>query len=265
MALPPRERDARQSELDPDLSARHSDLWCAFMTVSQLQHRSIELKRSNVTPEGTLSGYGAVFGNLDSYGDTIAKGAFTKSLKDWGARKKLPLMLLQHGGGWSGTAEDGIPIGQWTSMKQDDNGLQVEGRLFALDTDKGRYIHEGLKAGVLDGLSIGYVAVSATNGSGKKGEPYRTLTEVKLYEVSVVSFPANDLARVEEAKAAATFETVRDLEQALRSGVRFSRSQAARIASVAHKALSVNSTSDAGQRAIELLRQSTAALNKPLR
>jgi HK97 family phage prohead protease len=228
------------------------------MTATPLLHRSIQFKRASVTDTGTFSGYGAVFGNVDAYGDVIAAGAFTKSLATWGQRGKLPLMLLQHGGGFLGGAEDGIPIGQWTSMQQDGNGLKVEGQLFALDTQKGQYIYAGLKSGVLDGLSIGYQAVAYKIGT-QAGEPERTLTEVDLFECSVVSFPANDLARVGSVKAAA--ETPRDLENLLRR-IGFSAREAKRITAGGWSAYSKQPDRDDTARAVELLKQRTRALKR---
>jgi HK97 family phage prohead protease len=170
---------------------------------------------------GTLEGYGSVFNNVDQGWDVVQKGAFKKSLSDWGTRGKLPKMLLQHGGGWSGTAEDGIPIGKWTQMKEDDHGLYVKGELFALNTQKGQYIYEGLKSGELDGLSIGYIPIGMKYGDGKK-EPERTLTEVKLLEVSVVTFPMNEQATVDSVKSAifgklAQLSSFQDMEGFLRA------------------------------------------------
>jgi uncharacterized protein len=173
---------------------------------------------------GSFSGYGAVFGNVDSYGDVIAKGAFKESLKDWKKRKRLPAMLLQHGG-FFGPAEDGIPVGLWTEMSEDDTGLFVKGELFALDTDKGRYIHEGLKSGALDGLSIGYIAREVAYGK-KPEDPPRTLKKIDLREVSIVTFPANDAARVDSAKSIEAISTLSEAEDYLRDACGFSRAQA---------------------------------------
>mgnify|MGYP001172534430 FL=1 len=163
---------------------------------------------------GTLQGYGAVFGNVDSYGDVIERGAFAETLKEWEERGKLPPMLLQHGGGFLGSADDMLPIGKWTKMREDRKGLWVEGELFALDTERGRYIYEGLKAGVLDGLSIGFMVRESKLGT-KPSEPARTLTNIDLWEVSIVTFPANPKARVTGVKAF-TQEDVRLLQAILR-------------------------------------------------
>lgn len=172
---------------------------------------------------GTFEGYGAVFGNVDSYGDVIAKGAFKESLKEWKKKGRLPPMLLQHGG-WGSSVEDGIPVGVYSEMSEDDTGLLVKGELFALDTDKGRYIHEGLKAGALDGLSIGYIPRDVAYGK-KPEDPPRTLKRVDLREVSIVTFPANDSARVASAKSIEGLISLSDFEDYLRDAG-FSRSQA---------------------------------------
>lgn len=180
----------------------------------QLEHKFVTLAEVKAVDEtGTFSGYGAMFGNVDSYGDVIQQGAFKNSLKEWGGRGKFPPMLLQHGG-MGVMADDMLPVGEWTEMSENSDGLMVEGRLFAMNTERGQYIYEGLKAGVLDGLSIGYQTVGVEYGDGKKS-PERTLTEIKLWEVSIVTFPANPKARVTGVKNW-TPEELRDLETALR-------------------------------------------------
>ena len=175
--------------------------------------RLIETKASE-TP-GRFSGYGAVFGNVDGHGDVIQAGAFAESLGEWKGRGKWPPMLLQHGGGFfGGGAEDMLPVGEWLDMEENRRGLKVEGQLFALGTEKGQYLYEGLKAGVLDGLSIGFQTRESVTGT-RPGEPDRTLTNIDLWEVSIVTFPANPKARVTAVKAL-TLDQLRDLEDRLR-------------------------------------------------
>lgn len=150
---------------------------------------------------GEFAGYGAVFGNLDSYGDVIAKGAFKSTLQEWEQRGKLPPMLLQHGGGgFGGSADDMLPVGQWTQMEETGKGLKVAGKLFALGTERGQYLYEGMKSGVLDGLSIGFRTRKFTRGT-KPTEPARILEDIDLVEVSIVTFPANGKARVSNVKS----------------------------------------------------------------
>jgi HK97 family phage prohead protease len=173
---------------------------------------------------GTFAGYGAVFNNLDGGGDVIAPGAFKKTLKAWKSKDKLPKMLLQHGS-FLGPAEDGIPIGKYTTMEEDSKGLYLEGELFALDTQKGKYIYEGMSSGELDGLSIGYEVVDVSYGK-KPDEPRRTLKALNLREVSVVTFPMNDKASVTAVKSIEEMTTLADAESYLRDAGGFSRQQA---------------------------------------
>ena len=163
---------------------------------------------------GEFSGYGAVFGNLDSYGDVIAPGAFKATLKDWRAQKRLPPMLLQHGG-FGMVDTDALPIGKWTRMEEDETGLRVEGRLINLDTDLGRRIYGAMKEGVLEGMSIGYRPKKFTLGT-KPDEPRRRLEAIDLVELSVVTFPANGRALVDGIKAADM--SIREIEEGLVRG-----------------------------------------------
>ena len=177
--------------------------------------RLLEVKASEAP--GAFSGYGAVFNNLDAYGDMIAEGAFGESLKEWEDRGKWPPMLLQHGGGlFGGSAMDMLPIGEWTEMGENRTGLKVSGKLFALSTERGQYTYEGLKSGVLDGLSIGFKTRQFVAGT-KPGEPDRTITDIDLWEVSIVTFPANPKARVTGVKSL-NVEQSRELEGILRDG-----------------------------------------------
>jgi uncharacterized protein len=199
-----------------------------------MQRIEIKLAADDVDAKtGEFGGYGAVFGNVDSYGDVIERGAFKETLREWEALGKLPPMLLQHGGGGmlGGAAEDLLPVGQWVKMEENSKGLKVEGKLFALGTEKGQYIYEGLKTGVLDGLSIGFRTRKFTEGT-KAGEPRRKLQDVELVEVSIVTFPANGKARVHAVKAAESILTITDFETFLREVGGFSRGEAKDIASV---------------------------------
>jgi hypothetical protein len=183
--------------------------------IERLSTRLCEIKLAESDSKtGYFSGYGAYFGNEDAYGDVIERGAFAESLEEWKAAGKLPPMLLQHGGGFLGGADDLVPVGKWDAMREDSKGLRVEGHLFAMGTDRGAYIYEGLKEGALDGLSIGFRTREARLGT-KPGEPERTLTNIDLVEVSLVTFPANPKARVASVKTL-TVDEMRDWTAALR-------------------------------------------------
>ena len=128
--------------------------------------RPFELKFASDTKPGSFSGYGAVFDNIDDGGDIIVKGAFRDTLAEWKARGKMPKMLWHHGLGMS--SEDLLPIGYWTGMEEDDHGLKVEGQLIALDTDRGRTLHEGMMAEAIDAMSISY-SVAGGDSIGSSG------------------------------------------------------------------------------------------------
>lgn len=167
----------------------------------------------------TLSGYGAVFGNIDAYGDVIAPGAFAKSLAAHKTAGTMPQMLLEHG-------SSPLPIGVWKSMAEDGHGLKVEGEF--LTTSLGIDSWKAAKAGAIDGLSIGYRPTEFQMRQ-RPDEPRRLLKSVDLVEVSLVGRPANDKARVSQVKSADII-TIRDLEDALRDAG-YSKSDALAICS----------------------------------
>lgn len=168
--------------------------------------RSYVLQIKAVGDDGTVEGYGSVFGVRDNYDDVIAPGAYLASLAAHKAAGTMPAMLWQH----DATA----PIGIWLEMVEDAKGLRIKGKL-ALDTVKGAEAYALLKMGALNGLSIGFVSKQWTYD---RETDVRTLTEVDLWEVSLVTFPANEKARITGVKAAdvAGIKTIRQAEQALR-------------------------------------------------
>ena len=167
--------------------------------------RSCVLEVRAVGEDGTIEGYGSVFGVRDDYEDVVAAGSFVASLKAHKAAGTMPAMLWQH--------DPEEPIGVWTDMSEDAKGLKVKGQL-ALETVRGKEAHSLLKLGALNGLSIGFVS---KQWAYDKDSEVRTLTEIDLWEVSLVTFPANAKARVTNVKAA-TDEAVtpKDAERILR-------------------------------------------------
>jgi uncharacterized protein len=161
-----------------------------------------ELK--SLSDAGTFSGYGSVFNVKDSYGDIVAPGAFVESLATQKAAGRLPAMLWQH--------RSAEPLGVYTSMEEDSLGLKVEGQL-ALSTVRGAEAHSLMKMGALSGLSIGYVT---RDDSYDKATGINTLKKLDLWEVSLVTFPANDAARVQGVKTIEVIESIRDAEKYLR-------------------------------------------------
>ena len=129
---------------------------------------------------GAFEGHAAVFGNVDSYGDIIEPGAFSKTIRERG--RSVPV-LWQH--------DQRQPIGTG-EVFESSNGLVIKGRILPGLT-RGREALLLLREGIVKGLSIGYSVVKDAYDSDRK---VRRLTELKLYEVSVVTFPANELATV---------------------------------------------------------------------
>lgn len=167
-----------------------------------------EAKAAEVGDDGRISGYGAVFNNVDQGGDIIEPGAFAKSL----ASGKPIKMLWQHSP-WD-------PIGVWDDVTEDDYGLRISGTVLS-EVSTGADALALLKAGAIDGLSIGYRTIAAEAGV-IDGQDVRVLKELELWEVSLVTFPMNTDAVVDAAKAAGM--TIRDFERVLARDAKFSRS-----------------------------------------
>lgn len=172
---------------------------------------------------GVFVGYGAVFGNVDSYGDVIVKGAFKNYLA---VNKPSDVkMLWQH--------KSDMPIGVYDEIVEDGNGLLVKGRLLINDIEKAREAYALLKEGAISGLSIGFSVNKGGSKFAQDGINY--LTDLKLWEISVVTFPANDQATVDTIKS---INTIREYETFLRDVGGFSASQAKRLAAQGFKAIS---------------------------
>jgi uncharacterized protein len=139
---------------------------------------------------GVVRGYASVFGAVDLSGDEVMPGAFAASLRRRGAAGVK--MLWQH--------DPGRPIGVWTRLVEDRAGLWAEGRL-ALSTAGGREAHELIRAGAIDGLSIGFRTQRAERPRGRGNGAKRRLAEIDLWEISIVTFPMQELARLAAKRA----------------------------------------------------------------
>ncbi|MBS8258741.1 HK97 family phage prohead protease [Roseibium polysiphoniae] len=133
-----------------------------------------------------ITGYASLFGQRDGAGDLVRRGAFARSL----ARRRASgvAMLWQH--------DPAKPIGVWTNLAEDARGLRVTGRLLP-DVALSREAAALVAAGALSGLSIGFRALKTAGGVGRRaGQPTRTLVEIDLWEVSLVTFPQVEGARL---------------------------------------------------------------------
>lgn len=190
-----------------------------------------------------FTGYGAAFGNVDSYGDVIEKGAFSAYLDDVKTGKQnWPAMLMQHGG-WGINADDFTPVGVYTDLSEDDFGLKSTGIL--ADTDRGKDAYKLMKMqprAAISGLSIGYYVKESEYGG--KNDPYdRLIKKIDLIEISIVTFPANDKARINGVKSAIDMND-HELERTLRDVLGLSQKEAKTVIARGFRALRADA--DAG-------------------
>lgn len=146
-----------------------------------LQHKSVKFQ-FKATENRTIEGYASVFGNVDSTNDIVMPGAFIDSLQT-----RMPKMLYQH--------DTGELIGVWDEVHEDQTGLFIKGRL--ANTECGNEAYELAKMGALDSMSIGYTPTEFEYD----GKGVRLLKKVELWEVSLVTFPANDKATITGVKS----------------------------------------------------------------
>lgn len=188
----------------------------------KLKHRQFAFDIKKVSDSGKFEGYGSVFGNADHYRDVVMPGAFAKSLAAWAQKERLPPILWQH--------NSAQPIGPFTHMAEDGTGLYCEGQLLVKDVQQAKEAYALMKSGTINGMSIGYNVVGQEY-DGKTN--VNQLTEVDLWECSIVTFPANTEATVTSVKALIAngeLPTLSEFEDFLREAGNFSRSQAKAIA-----------------------------------
>lgn len=182
-----------------------------------------------------FEGYLAYFDNTDSYGDVILQGAFKKSLSDTEKEGKFIPVLEQHGG-WGMVSTDYTPVGHYEQLFEDEKGLYAKGVLY--DTVRGSDLYTLLKQAPKGsmGQSIGFRIIGKkepTEEEYRQTGVKRYLTEIKLMEGSIVTFPANEKARVEDVKMAEAKKR-RDLEDHFKKNG-FSASEAKKAVAVLNK------------------------------
>ncbi len=204
-----------------------------------IETKSITLDASQFKLEGddaTFVGYASTFGNVDSYGDTIVKGAYKDTLKLNG----LPKMFFNHD-------KYAVPIGKWVKAVEDDYGLLLTGE-FTPGNALAQEVKAALKHGTVDAMSIGY---SLKAGDYQETATGRTIKKVaRLPEASIVTFPADTFARVDLssvkgfADEIAQVETIRDFENFLRDAGGFTKGAAQALSA---RAKTLFAARDAGE------------------
>jgi HK97 family phage prohead protease len=170
---------------------------------------------------GTFEGYASVFGGVDSHGDTIHPGAYTKAVGD-GLEVK---MYFNHG--WK---KHELPIGKML-VRQNDRGLRVERGEFTRGLRAAEEVKLAMEHGTVSGLSIAYRVTEA--GVKSKGMGLgRNIYEIDwLKEVSVVDWPSDEAAQIDMKAAVEEAATIREIEVLLRDAAGLSRADACALVS----------------------------------
>lgn len=132
---------------------------------------------------GIVSGYGSIFGNIDSDNDIILAGAYTKTLQENGSRVRY---CNQH--------RIDQPLGKFTELREDGTGLYFVAQV--PKTRMGEDILLLMKNGVITENSVGIMPIIKEN----RADGVRLLKECKLYEISCVTLAANPMALITDAK-----------------------------------------------------------------
>ncbi|MBL0209285.1 MAG: HK97 family phage prohead protease [Propionivibrio sp.] len=189
-----------------------------------LTHQTLSLSECDIkfaASEGTFSGYGSVFGNVDSKNDIVAPGAYAEVLK---SGEKIPV-YVNHG--W---LDGKLPVGSWSGLKEDDRGLFGEAGL-VMQMPSAIDAYWGMKSGLVTGLSVAFLPDGKS--IERRSDGVRVIHKVKmLKEISIVNEPANEEARVFSVKATeeiGRLETVRDFERLLRDVGSFDQATAKQL------------------------------------
>ena len=189
-----------------------------------LTHQTLSLSECDIkfaASEGAFSGYGSVFGNVDSKNDIVAPGAYAEVLK---SGEKVPV-YVNHG--W---LDGKLPVGSWSGLKEDDRGLFGDASL-VMKMPSAIDAYWGIKSGLVSGLSV--AIVPDPEYTEYRADGIRIIHKIKmLKEISIVNEPANAEARVFSVKAAeeiGRIETVRDFERLLRDVGAFNKATAKQL------------------------------------
>ncbi len=155
-----------------------------ILPVPEVKFISLDFKQADA--DGSFEGYASLFGREDLGRDIVLPGAFRESLANRGSRGIK--LLFQH--------DANQPIGVWTVLEEDSRGLYAQGRLMR-EVGRAREVMALMRAGALDGLSIGFKTVKARRD---RATGVRRLEKIDLWEISIVTFPLLPEARITSTK-----------------------------------------------------------------
>ncbi len=183
---------------------------------------NVPMEVKTLGDQGEFSGYASIFGNVDEGGDVVERGAFKDVVT---TKDGMVRVLYQH--------NQTQPIGK-AKVHEDEKGLAFDGSL-VLEVPQARSVYALMKAGITDGMSIGYDVLPGGDKISNSG--VRMLQRLKLWEISVVTFGMNQLARIDMVKGLNDLTTIREFETFLRDVGGFSKSEAKQIATEGYKAV----------------------------
>lgn len=173
-------------------------------------HKAFQFATVDTMTDGIFTGYASTFNNIDKDGDIILEGAFQESL----AQKKYRLPLL-----WS--HDHNIPAIGMVELTEDSHGLRIDRGILNLELALARDIYSNIKNGILDSFSIGFYLQKREYRDG-----VRYILQADIFEVSLVNFPANNEAKINNIKTVLKdIHNIRTCEEALRD-VGFSQNDA---------------------------------------
>ena len=196
-----------------------------------------EIKFTGDGKQGIFEGYASVLNNTDSDGDIILPGAFKNALAN---QTRKVAMFFNHKT-WD------LPVGKWDALEEDSKGLLVRGQLtpgHSGATD----LKAAMQHGTVEGMSVGFSVTKDDYSMGTSGRIFKNVAALR--EISVCTFPANELAGVSAMKSAEGIETIRDVENWLRDSVGLSKSQA--VGMIARFKSAIRSESEGDQDKTEL-------------
>jgi HK97 family phage prohead protease len=217
---------------------------------AQRETKFAPVTMDTVKLDGSFSGYASVFGAIDQGNDMVAQGAFSGTLKN---RKPADVrMLFQH--------DPDQPIGCWKKIIEDEKGLYVEGKI-TKGVKRSQEVLTLMREGALDGLSIGFKTKRAKVNPTTK---VRTILAADLWEISIVTFPLLEEARIEAVKSATPNSppSARELERWLTRDAGLSRREAKTILSHGYNALHCKRDATVNTTLANKIRKATQLISK---
>lgn len=202
-----------------------------------------EIKFTGDGKQGIFEGYASVFNNTDSDGDIILPGAFKNALAN---QTRKVAMFFNHKT-WE------LPVGKWDALEEDSKGLLVRGQLTPGHSGAAD-LKAAMQHGTVEGMSVGFSVNKDDYSMGTSGRIFKNVAALR--EISVCTFPANELAGVSAMKSAEGIETIRDMEGWLRDSVGLSKSQAVGMIARFKSAIRSESEGDRNEDQISALLES---------